>query len=159
MSDVLDQVRDYVLELGLAIEREIPEEEILIVNDEERAISHLVIDCEDTILVLEQLIVQLPSAVDSSVYKRLLQINRTLIFGAFVLNEEGNTLVYRNTLALENLDLNELEGTLNALTLALDLNHSAFNTIAIGDELDHTGVKFNGDIALECRQIQTCHAR
>lgn len=122
MSDVLDQVRDYVLELGLAIEREIPEEEILIVNDEERAISHLVIDCEDTILVLEQLIVQLPSAVDSSVYKRLLQINRTLIFGAFVLNEEGNTLVYRNTLALENLDLNELEGTLNALTLALAEN-------------------------------------
>ena len=97
MSDVLDQVRDYVLELGLAIESEIPEEEILIVNDEERAISHLVIDCEDTILVLEQLIVQLPSAVDSSVYKRLLQINRTLIFGAFALNEEGNTLVYRNT--------------------------------------------------------------
>ncbi len=122
MSDVLDQVRDYVLELGLAIESEIPEEEILIVNDEERAISHLVIDCEDTILVLEQLIVQLPSTVDSSVYKRLLQINRTLIFGAFVLNEAGNTLVYRNTLALENLDLNELEGTLNALTLALAEN-------------------------------------
>jgi len=122
MSDVLDQERDDVLELGLAIESEIPEEEILIVNDEERAISHLVIDCEDTILVLEQLIVQLPSTVDSSVYKRLLQINRTLIFGAFVLNEEGNTLVYRNTLALENLDLNELEGTLNALTLALAEN-------------------------------------
>ena len=122
MSDVLDQVRDYVLELGLAIESEIPEEEILIVNDEERAISHLVIDCEDTIIVLEQLIVQLPSTVDSSVYKRLLQINRTLIFGAFVLNEDGNTLVYRNTLALENLDLNELEGTLNALTLALAEN-------------------------------------
>ena len=117
MSDMLDQVRDYVLELGLDIESEIPEEEILIVNDEERAISHLVIDCEDTILVLEQLIVQLPSTVDSSVYKRLLQINRTLIFGAFVLNEEGDTLVYRNTLALENIDLNELEGTLNALTL------------------------------------------
>ena len=122
MSDMLDQVRDYVLELGLAIESEIPEEEILIVNDEERAISHLVIDCEDTILVLEQLIVQLPSMADSSVYKRLLQINRTLIFGAFVLNEEGDTLVYRNTLALENLDLNELEGTLNALTLALAEN-------------------------------------
>ena len=122
MSDMLDQVRDYVLELGLAIESEIPEEEILIVNDEERAISHLVIDCEDTILVLEQLIVQLPSTVDSSVYKRLLQINRTLFFGAFVLNEEGDTLVYRNTLALENLDLNELEGTLNALTLALAEN-------------------------------------
>ena len=133
MSDMLDQVRDYVLELGLAIESEIPEEEILIVNDEDRAISHLVIDCEDTILVLEQLIVELPSTVDSSVYKRLLQINRTLIFGAFVLNEEGNTLVYRNTLALENLDLNELEGTLNALTLALAENGEELLTFVGGN--------------------------
>ncbi len=133
MSDMLDQVRDYVLELGLAIESEIPEEEILIVNDEDRAISHLVIDCEDTILVLEQLIVELPSTVDSSVYKRLLQINRTLIFGAFVLNEEGDTLVYRNTLALENLDLNELEGTLNALTLALAENGEELLTFVGGN--------------------------
>lgn len=133
MSDMLDQVRDYVLELGLAIESEIPEEEILIVNDEDRAISHLVIDCEDTILVLEQLIVELPSTVDPSVYKRLLQINRTLIFGAFVLNEEGNTLVYRNTLALENLDLNELEGTLNALTLALAENGEELLTFVGGN--------------------------
>ena len=133
MSDMLDQVRDYVLELGLAIESEIPEEEILIVNDEDRAISHLVIDCEDTILVLEQLIVELPSTVDSSIYKRLLQINRTLIFGAFVLNEEGDTLVYRNTLALENLDLNELEGTLNALTLALAENGEELLTFVGGN--------------------------
>mgnify|MGYP001472838605 FL=1 len=133
MSDMLDQVRDYVLELGLVIESEIPEEEILIVNDEDRAISHLVIDCEDTILVLEQLIVELPSTVDSSVYKRLLQINRTLIFGAFVLNEEGDTLVYRNTLALENLDLNELEGTLNALTLALAENGEELLTFVGGN--------------------------
>ena len=133
MSDMLDRVRDYVLELGLAIESEIPEEEILIVNDEDRAISHLVIDCEDTILVLEQLIVELPSTVDSSVYKRLLQINRTLIFGAFVLNEEGDTLVYRNTLALENLDLNELEGTLNALTLALAENGEELLTFVGGN--------------------------
>ena len=133
MSDMLDQVRDYVLELGLAIESEIPEEEILIVNDEDRAISHLVIDCEDTLLVLEQLIVELPSTVDPSVHKRLLQINRTLIFGAFVLNEEGDTLVYRNTLALENLDLNELEGTLNALTLALAENGEELLTFVGGN--------------------------
>ena len=133
MSDMLDQVRDYVLELGLAIESEIPEEEILIVNDEDRAISHLVIDCEDTLLVLEQLIVELPSTVDPSVHKRLLQINRTLIFGAFVLNEEGDTLVYRNTLALENLDLNELEGTLNSLTLALAENGEELLTFVGGN--------------------------
>lgn len=126
MSDAFSTVKDYVLELGFAIEREIPEEEIVIIKDEDRGISHLVIDCEDTVLVLEQLIVGLDPQASAVVYRRLLQMNRELVFGAFVLNEEANALLYRNTLALDNLDLNELESTINALSLGLAEN---------GDEL------------------------
>ena len=51
--------------------------------------------------------------------KRLLQINRTLVHGAFVLDEEGTTLLFRDTLQLENLDRNELEGSIDALSLAM----------------------------------------
>ncbi len=111
-------VKEYVLELGLAIAEEIPEEEIIIVNDEERGVQNLVIDCEDTVLVIEQLILQV-AARAAETYKRILQMNRDLVFGAFVLNEEGDSLLYRNTLALENLDLNELESTINSLSLGL----------------------------------------
>jgi hypothetical protein len=132
MSEVLDQVRDYVLELGLAIEREIPEEEILIVRDEDRAINHLVVDCEDTVLVIEQLILRLPVEASEGIYKRLLQMNRDLVYGAFVLDETGQTVLYRNTLALENLDLNELESTLNALSLGLAENGDELLTFAGG---------------------------
>ena len=120
MSD-FEKVKEYVVELEFTIGQEIPEEEIIIVNDEERGISNLVIDCEDSILVLEQLILELKEA-DASVYRRILQMNRELVFGAFVVNEEGNSLLYRNTLALENLDLNELESTINALSLGLAEN-------------------------------------
>jgi len=126
MSDEFSKVKDYVLELGFAIESEIPEEEIVIINDEERGISHLVIDCEGTVLVLEQLILELSAEAPVGNFRRLLQMNRELVYGAFVLNEEGNALIYRNTLALENLDLNELESTINALSLGLAEN---------GDEL------------------------
>ena len=111
-------VKEYVLELGFAIAEEIPEEEIVIVNDEERGVQNLVIDCEDTVLVIEQLIIQV-AAEAAAAYKRILQMNRDLVFGAFVLNEEGDSLLYRNTLALENLDLNELESTINSLSLGL----------------------------------------
>ena len=121
MSD-FNTVKDYVLELGFAISKEIPDEEILIINDEERGIQSLVIDCEDTVLVVEQLILKLDSAASIVTYKRLLQMNRDLVFGAFVLNEEGDSLLYRNTLALANLDLNELESTINALSLGLAEN-------------------------------------
>jgi hypothetical protein len=125
MSEYFTRVKEFVVELEFAIDQEIPEEEIVIVHDEERGISNLVIDCEDSILVLEQLILEL-KGVDAAVYQRILQMNRDLVFGAFVLDEEGDKLLYRNTLALENLDLNELEGTINALSLGLAEN---------GDEL------------------------
>lgn len=121
MSD-FNTVKDYVLELGFAISKEIPDEEILIINDEERGIQSLVIDCEDTVLVVEQLILKLDAAASTVTYKRLLQMNRDLVFGAFVINEVGDSLLYRNTLALENLDLNELESTINALSLGLAEN-------------------------------------
>jgi hypothetical protein len=42
-----------------------------------------------------------------------------LVHGAFVLNEEGTTLLFRDTLQLENLDRNELEGSIDALSLAM----------------------------------------
>jgi hypothetical protein len=52
-------------------------------------------------------------------FKRLLQMNRTLVHGAFVLDEEGAKVIFRDTLQLENLDKNELEGSINALSIAL----------------------------------------
>lgn len=122
MSERFEQVKEYVFELGLSIDQEIPEEEIVIVNDQERGIQNLVIDCEDDVLVLEQLIMESGHITKPEILKRILQMNRELVYGAFVLNEEGDTLIYRNTLALENLDLNELESTINALSLGLAEN-------------------------------------
>ena len=120
MSEQFEKVKGYVLELGFRIDEEDSSEEIVIINDEERGIHRLVIDCEDTVLVVEQLIMKLEPS--TTVYRRILQMNRELVFGAFVLNEDGDSLLYRNTLALGNLDLNELESTINALSLGLAEN-------------------------------------
>ena len=122
MSDSFEKVKEFVLELGFRIDEEIAEEEIVIVNDEDRGIRNLVIDCEDSVLVIEQLILKFEGKPGAGVFERILQMNRELVFGAFVLNETSDTLLYRNTLALDNLDLNELESTLNALSLGLAEN-------------------------------------
>lgn len=126
MADHFERVKEYILELGFSIDEEIPEEEIVVINDAERGIHELVIDCEDDLVVLEQLILKFEAEVPAAVYRRILQMNRSLVFGAFILNEDGSLLLYRNTLALDNLDLNELETTINALSLGLAEN---------GDEL------------------------
>ena len=117
MSD-FEKVKDFILDMGFAINHEEPQEELVVIDDDERGIKNLVIDCEGSILILEQVII--PMTQDSSDFcKRLLQINRSLVHGAFVLDEEGTTLLFRDTLQLENLDRNELEGSIDALSLAL----------------------------------------
>ena len=55
-------------------------------------------------------------------FRRLLQMNRLLVHGAFVLDEDARTILFRNTLRIENLDSNELEGSIEALSLALAEN-------------------------------------
>jgi len=122
MSEYFQRVKDYLNDLGLRVTTEDQEEELVIVEDEDRGIKNLIIDCEDPILVLEQVIMPVPPKPDITFYKRLLQMNRTLIHGAFALDEEEKSIIFRDTLQLENLDINELEGSINALSLALAEN-------------------------------------
>jgi len=117
MAD-FEKVKEFLLDMGFVMSHEDPQEELVVIDDEERGIKHLVIDCEAPILILEQVIMPL-SKGSSDFCKRLLQINRTLVHGAFVLDDEGATLLFRDTLQLENLDRNELEGSIDALSLAL----------------------------------------
>ena len=118
MSENLQKVKDYLDELELSISSEDEAEELVIIDDEDKGIKNLVIDCEDPVLVLEQVIMDVPKNTDGF-FKRLLQMNRTLVHGAFVLDEEGAKVIFRDTLQLENLDKNELEASITALSIAL----------------------------------------
>ncbi|MBT4375592.1 MAG: molecular chaperone Tir [Nitrospina sp.] len=117
MSD-FDKVKSFIMDMGFSISHENSKEELIVIDDDERGINNLVIDCESPILILEQIIIPMPQS-SADFCKRILQINRTLVHGAFVLDEEGTTLLFRDTLQTENLDRNELEGSIDALSLAL----------------------------------------
>jgi len=111
-------VKSYVHELNLVVVSEDPVQHILVVEDHERGINNLVIDCEEPLLVFEQMILDVP-ANPGDMFCRLLQMNRTLVHGAFALTEDGKRVLFRDTLCLENLDLNEVQGTIEALSLAM----------------------------------------
>ena len=118
MSEKFDLVKQYLYDMEIPIISEDPAEELVIVEDEENGIKNLVIDCEAPILILEQVIMAVP-AEPGDFFKRLLQMNRNLVHGAFVLDEEAGRVLFRDTLQLENLDRNELEASIHALSLAL----------------------------------------
>ncbi len=118
MNEQFIKVRDYVLELGYNIASESEEDGIIIVENEEAGIINLVLLVADPILLFEQYLFDVP-AESASIYKSLLQKNRDIIHGAFVLDETGNRVIFRDALQLENLDLNEVEGSFNSLKLLL----------------------------------------
>ncbi len=111
-------VKHYVQELHLAIVKEDPAQHILIFEDDERGIKSLVVGCEEPLLIFEQVIMEVP-ANPGDMFRRLLQMNRTLVHGAFALTEDSKRVLFRDTLRMENLDLNEVQGTIQALSLAM----------------------------------------
>ncbi len=118
MDKYFTKVRDYLLDLNYTISTENEESGLFVVNNEDEGINNLVIGCSDPILIIEQHIFDMPS--DSmNTYKALLKKNRDIVHGAFVLDEEGKKVIFRDTLQLENLDRNELEGSINSLSLLL----------------------------------------
>ncbi|MBU0992908.1 MAG: YbjN domain-containing protein [Proteobacteria bacterium] len=119
MADKFELVKQYLFEMNMNIIDEDKSEELVVVDDEENGIKNLIIDCESPIVILEQVIMKVPARNKEIYFKRLLQMNRSLVHGAFVMDENGELILFRDTLQLENLDRNELEGSIHALSMAL----------------------------------------
>jgi len=111
-------VKSYLQELHMLIVTEDPAQQLLIVEDDEFGIKNLVVDCEAPLLIFEQVIMEVP-AHPGDMFRRLLEMNRTLVHGAFALTEDSKRVLFRDTLRMEHLDLNEMQGTIQALSLAM----------------------------------------
>ncbi len=118
MESYFQKVKDYLLELNFTIVQEDEEDGVFVVQNEEEGIANVVLIIADPILIVEQYLFEL-SSDSGEVYKKLLMKNRDIIHGAFALDESGKKVLFRNTHECENLDLNEIEATLNSLALLL----------------------------------------
>jgi hypothetical protein len=112
-----NKVKEYLLELDYNILSEDLGEELFVVEKEDSGISQLIVDCEEPILIIEYPLFKISNG-NEDLYKELLMKNRDIIHGAFALANDG-TLIFRDTLQLENLDMNELDGSLESLELLL----------------------------------------
>ncbi len=118
MNDYFQRVKEYLLELGYNTTYENEEDGVLVIENEANGFSNLVLGIADPILIVEQFLGVIRNP-NQDTYKQLLQKSRDIVHGAFVLDETGSKVIFRNTHELENLDLNELEATLNSLALLL----------------------------------------
>lgn len=118
MDPYFSKVKEYLLDLGISIVRELPEDDILVVDNEEAGIKSLVLICLEPILIMEQHLFEIHENPDG-IFKELLKKNREIVHGAFALDDTGTKVIFRDTLQLENLDLNELEASLQSLELLM----------------------------------------
>lgn len=118
MDNYYLKVKEYLLELEYNIISENAQEAVFLIEKEEEGIANVLVACNDPILIIESNLFDLKEE-KCEVLKRLLQINRDIVHGAFSLDDTGKKVIFRDTLQLENLDLNELEGSLFSLILVL----------------------------------------
>jgi len=126
MEDYYEKIKRFINNMGLEIVSEDRENVMFVVNNYANGILNLIIQCQHPILILEQHIMSIPEKNKEFIFLRLLQMNRSLIHGAFVVDEKASNIIFRDTLQIENLDLNEFEGSIRSLIMGL---------IEFGDEL------------------------
>ena len=108
----------YVSKLGYSVSYQDEKAGIFLIEREQDGIKNLIIGVAPPILIMEQYIFTLKND-NAEVLKSLLQKNRDIIHGAFALDEEGKKVIFRYTLQIEHLDIDEFEGALNSLGLLL----------------------------------------
>ena len=117
MDSSFKKVREYILELGSIILYENEDDNLLVIENEDLGVKNMVIGVATPILIIEQYLFDVKD--DGKIFKQLLIKNRDIVFGAFVLDETGEKVIFRNTLQVETLDFKELESTINSLGLLL----------------------------------------
>lgn len=129
MENNLKKVKGYLLDLEYSIISEDTSEELIIIENLDAGISNLIVDCEDPILIIELHLFDLQNGNEET-FRRFLQMNREIIHGAISIDETGKKVILRDTLQLENLDLNELQGTLNSFEIFLSENANELISIS-----------------------------
>ena len=118
MNSHFTKTKEFLQNLNYNITKEIESEGIFVIEKEQFGIKNLIIGVAYPILIMEQFIFK-AAEPNEAMFKELLKKNRDIIHGAFVLDETGQRVIFRDTLQLENLDQNELEASLNSLSVLL----------------------------------------
>lgn len=114
----LDKIKKFVNQLGFELQYQSEKDGILMIENQADGIRNLILGIVPPILIMEMYLFSFKND-NAAMFKALLQKNRDILHGGFVINEEGTKVLYRYTMQLETLDYNEFEGAINALGLLL----------------------------------------
>lgn len=112
-----EDIEGYLIQMG------VPYEEIgkntWMIHDEFDQIDNIIVSLNDPVVLFHVKLMDIPEGADRlALYEQLLTLNSTdMIHGAYGL--EGNAVVATDTLQAENLDFNEFQASVDALSLCI----------------------------------------
>ena len=111
-----ETIEDFAVRLNCRVLYKNEKNGILKIDNQPDGIHNLILGIAPPILIMEQFLFSFRE--DNLVmFKKLLQKNRDTIHGGFVINEEGDKVLFRYTMQLGNIDFVEFESALNSLGL------------------------------------------
>lgn len=108
------KVKEWLLDYEFNITFEDEAQRILIIEKESHGIKNMILIISDSILIMEQFLFEIKNPTER-IYKALLQKNRDIVHGAFVLDNTGKRVIFRDTLPTDNMAQNEVMASINSL--------------------------------------------
>lgn len=109
-----EKVKNWLLDYDFNIVMEDEGQSILIIEKESNGINNMILIVSDSILIMEQFLFEIKNPTEY-IYRILLQKNRDVVHGAFVLDNTGKKVIFRDTLPTDNMAINEVMASIDSL--------------------------------------------
>jgi hypothetical protein len=111
---IFNKVKYWLLDYEFTISFQDENQKVLIIEKESNGIKNMILIVSDTILIMEQFLFEIKNPTQE-IYKILLQKNRDIVHGAFVLDHSGKKVIFRDTLPVDNMAQNEVMASIDSL--------------------------------------------
>ncbi|UOU96864.1 YbjN domain-containing protein [Chryseobacterium daecheongense] len=113
-NQIFKTVKEWLLDYEFNITLEDEAQRILIIEKESNGIKNMILIISDSILIMEQFLFEIKNPSETT-YRLLLQKNRDIVHGAFVLDHTGKRVIFRDTLPTDNMAQNEVIASIDSL--------------------------------------------
>ena len=113
-NKTFNKVKNWLLDYEFNISFQDENQKVLIIEKESNGIKNMILIVSDSILIMEQFLFEIKNPTEV-LYRTLLQKNRDIVHGAFVLDHSGKKVIFRDTLPVDNMAQNEVMASIDSL--------------------------------------------
>lgn len=118
--DIKEKLEGYLIELSMPYENK--GDNLWTITDSSKGFENVIVTLNEPVITINVNVMPVPSAQKEEFYETLLKLNATdMIHGAYGIN--GNNVVLIDTLEGETMDQEELQASLDAISLALSQHY------------------------------------